>query len=204
MFGRVNPIFDPQPITLTGRMVRLEPLQRSHAAALFTASQYPEVWRWMPVPMFASVTEVEAWIDEAHRLQAGGSDVPFVTVRIADGAVVGSTRFLDIRRPHRGLEIGWTWITPAAQRTPVNTEAKYLMLCQAFEGWGAMRVQLKTDSNNAKSRAAILRIGASFEGIIRKQMLRAHDNYERDSAMFSIIRSEWPDVKARLDAKLKG
>ena len=189
-------------MVLEGRLVRLEPLQRSHATALFSASQHSEIWRWMPVPMFGSSSEVEAWIDEAHRLQAGGSDVPFATVRRSDGVVVGATRFLDIRRPHRGLEIGWTWITPAAQRTPVNTEAKYLMLRQAFEGWGALRVQLKTDANNAKSRAAILRIGASFEGIIRKQMLRSHDGYERDSAMFSIIESEWPAVKAGLEAKL--
>ena len=116
--------------------------------------------------------------------------------------MVGTTRFIDIRRPHRGLEIGWTWLAPEAQRSAINTEAKYLMLRQAFDGWGALRVQLKTDANNARSRAAILRIGAVYEGILRKQLLRAHDGYQRDTAMFSIVEPEWPAVKAGLEAKL--
>jgi RimJ/RimL family protein N-acetyltransferase len=128
--------------------------------------------------------------------------VPYATVRQSDGVVVGTTRFIDIRRPHRGLEIGWTWITPAAQRTAINTEAKYLMLRRAFEEWGALRVQLKTDANNAQSRAAIQRIGAAFEGILRKQLLRDHDGYQRDTAMFSITDTEWPAAKRKLEARL--
>ena len=152
--------------------------------------------------MFASVTEVEDWIAEAHRLQAAGTDLPFATVRCTDDGVVGSTRYLDIRRPHRAIEIGWTWLTPAAQRTAVNTEAKYLMLRHAFEGQGAVRVQLKTDERNAQSRAAITRLGAVPEGILRNYQTRAHDGYVRNTAMFSITNTEWPAVKAGLEARL--
>lgn len=193
--------FNPRPLLLEGRHVRLEPLTPAHAAGLFAAAT-PEVFRYLIIPPFAALADAEKYVADALAAQATGAEVAFATVRQDDDRVVGTTRFLDIRRPHRGLEIGWTWITPEAQRTAVNTEAKYLMLRQAFDGWGALRVQLKTDVNNAKSRAAILRLGASFEGIIRKQMLRPHDGYERDSAMFSIIGPEWPAVKAGLEAKL--
>lgn len=193
--------FDPQPVVLEGRHVRLEPLLPAHVPALFAAAK-PEVFRYLIIPPFAAVADAERYVAEALAAQAAGTEVAYATVRRSDGRVVGSTRFIDIRRPHRGLEIGWTWIAPEAQRTAVNTEAKYLMLHQAFDGWGAMRVQLKTDVNNAQSRAAILRLGAKFEGVLRKQMLRPHDGYERDTAMFSIIRDEWPAVKAGLEPKL--
>ena len=201
MLARVPPVFDPQPILLAGRHVRLEPLTPAHAVGLFVAAT-PEVFRHLIIPPFQTVADAEKYVADALAAQATGTEVAFATVHQGDGRVVGTTRYLDIRRPHRGLEIGWTWITPEAQRTAVNTEAKYLMLRQAFEGWGALRVQLKTDANNAKSRAAILRIGASFEGIIRKQMLRPHDGYQRDSAMFSIIESEWPAARGKLQAML--
>ncbi len=191
--------FNPQPVLLEGRHVRLEPLAERHAEALFAAGRDASIWTYMPVPPFADLAAVKAWIADALRAQAAGTEVPFATVRRSDGCVVGSTRYIDIRRPHQGLEIGWTWLTPEAQRTAVNTEAKYLMLRQAFESWGARRVQLKTDARNEKSRRAILRIGATFEGVLRKQMLRGHDGYERDSAMFSIIDTEWPTAKARLE-----
>lgn len=194
--------FDPQPVLLEGRHVRLEPLTLGHAERLLAAGREPVIFKYLFIPPFISVEDVRAWIDDALRAQAAGTEVAYATVRRSDGKVVGSTRFIDIRRPHRGLEIGWTWIAPEAQRTAVNTEAKYLMLREAFDGWGALRVQLKTDANNAQSRAAILRLGAVYEGILRKQMLRAHDGYERDTAMFSIVESEWPVVKAGLEAKL--
>lgn len=196
------PPFHPHPVLLEGRHVRLEPLHRGHAEALLAASQDDAIWTYLPLPRFADLAAVVAWIDEALRAQTAGTEVPFATVRRSDDRVVGSTRFLDIRRPHRGLEIGWTWIAPEAQRTAVNTEAKFLMLRQAFDGWGALRVQLKTDARNAKSRAAIERIGGVFEGVLRKQMLRAHDGYERDSAMFSLIAPEWPAARGRLEAML--
>lgn len=193
--------FDPRPVLLEGRHVRLEPLTPAHAPGLLAAA-VPEVFRYLIIPPFAGVADAEKYVADALAAQAAGAEVAYATVRRSDGRVVGSTRFIDIRRPHRGLEIGWTWIAPEAQRTAINTEAKYLMLCQAFEGWGALRVQLKTDANNVQSRAAILRLGAVYEGILRKQMLRPYDGYERDTAMFSIIESEWPAVKAGLEAKL--
>ncbi|HEY0864754.1 MAG TPA: GNAT family protein [Lacunisphaera sp.] len=196
------PVFDPQPVLLAGRHVRLEPLGPGHVAGLFAAAT-PEVFRYLLIPPFRTAADADKYVADALAAQATGAEVAFATVSQEDGRVVGTTRFLDIRRPHRGLEIGWTWISPGAQRTAVNTEAKYLMLRQAFEGWGALRVQLKTDANNAQSRAAILRLGASFEGVLRKQMLRPHDGYERDTAMFSIIAPEWPAVKAGLEAKLQ-
>jgi RimJ/RimL family protein N-acetyltransferase len=194
--------FDPRPITLEGRHVRLEPLGRQHAAGLFAASRAPEIWTYLPRAPFVDQVDVEGWIDEAARAQEAGTEVPFATVRRSDGRIVGSTRFIDIRRPHRGLEIGWTWINPEAQRTAVNTEAKYLMLCHAFEVQGAMRVQLKSDERNTKSRRAMERIGAVFEGVLRQQMLRAHDGYVRSSSMYSFIDREWPAAKAALEAKL--
>src|SRR6478735_1852853 len=194
--------FDPRPVLLEGRHVRLEPMTRAHAAGFLAAAADPTIWTYLPRAPFAGQADVEGWIDEALAAQRAGTEVPYATVRRSDGQVVGSTRFIDIRRPHRGLEIGWTWLTPEAQRTAINTEAKYLMLKQAFEGWGALRVQLKTDANNAKSRAAILRLGATFEGVLRKQLLRAHDGYQRDTAMFSITDAEWPGVKARIEANL--
>lgn len=193
--------FDPRPGTLQGRQVRLEPLTPGHAPGLFAAAT-PEIFRYLNIPPFGAVADADKFIADALVAQATGTEVPYATVRSVDGVVVGTTRFIDIRRPHRGLEIGWTWLTPRAQRTAINTEAKYLMLVQAFEQWGALRVQLKTDANNAQSRAAILRLGAKFEGVLRKQMYRPHDGYERDTAMFSIIAPEWPEVKARLTAKL--
>lgn len=196
------PAFEPKPILLAGRHVRLEPLAPRHAAGLFAAGRPAEIWTHLLTPPFASEAAVSDWIAEALQAQASGAEVPYATVRQSDDRVVGSTRFIDIRRPHRGLEIGWTWIAPEAQRTAVNTEAKYLMLRQAFEGWGAMRVQLKTDARNEKSRRAILRVGATFEGILRKQLLRPHDGYQRDTAMFSITDGEWPAARARLEAML--
>lgn len=194
--------FDPQPLVLEGTHVRLEPLRVEHAPALHAAGADASIWTYMPRAAFADLEDVRKWIDEALQAQRNGTDVPFVTVRRSDGKVVGSTRYIDIRRPHRGLEIGWTWLNPEAQRTPVNTEAKYLMLGHAFERLGALRVQLKTDERNARSRAAIERIGGVFEGVLRQQMYRAHDNYVRSSAMYSFIDREWPAAKARLEAKL--
>ena len=196
------PVFDPQPVSLSGRFVRLEPLALKHAPALFKASQHEEIWRWLPLPMFPSVAAVETWIADALKEQAGGGVVVFATVRRSDGVTVGSTRFLDIRRPHRALEIGWTWLAVEAQRTAVNTEAKFLMLRHAFEDHRAVRVQIKTDERNEKSCRAIARLGAVFEGILRNYQTRLHDNYVRNTAMFSITATEWPAVKAGLEVKM--
>ncbi len=198
------PLFDPKPVVLEGRVVRMEPLAKHHAGALFVASQESEIWRWLPIPMFPSVAAVEAWITEAVMEQEGGGTVAFATVRKSDGVPVGSTRYLDIRPPHRALEIGWTWLACEVQRTAVNTEAKFLMLQHAFEQQGAVRVQLKTDERNERSRAAISRLGAVFEGILRNYQTRVHDGYVRNTAMFSITAAEWPVVKAGLVGKMAG
>ena len=195
--------FDPHPVLLEGRAVRLEPMTLAHVPGLLAAASEPEIFKYLLIPPFTGLEDTGSWVKEALAAKAAETEVPFVTVRRSDGRVVGSTRFIDIRRPHRGLEIGSTWLMPEAQRTAINTEAKYLMLKQAFEGWRALRVQLKTDANNAKSRAAILRLGATFEGILRKQLLRAHDGYQRDTAMFSITDAEWPTAKAKIEGMLR-
>ena len=201
MLAGVPPVFDPQPVLLEGRHVRLEPLTTRHAAALFAASRDPEIWRWLLIKQFDSVADTEKWIADALTAQAAGQEVAFATVRQSDGVPIGSTRFLDIRRPHRSLEIGWTWLATEAQRTAINTEAKYLMIRHAFEKLNAVRVQLKTDERNARSRAAIARVGAAFEGILRKYQAR-YDGYVRNTAIFSITAEEWPATKTALEAKL--
>ena len=195
------PAFDPQPVLLEGRHVRLEPMERRHLPALLEAAHDPETFRYFLTPPLGAAGEMTKWMDTILKNQAAGTDVGWVTVRRSDGRVVGGTTYLDIRRANRGLEIGNTWICPEAQRTAVNTEAKYLQLRHAFEVLGAWRVQLKTDERNARSRAAIARLGASFEGILRKYQLR-FDGFVRNTAMFSILAEEWPAVKAGLEAKL--
>jgi RimJ/RimL family protein N-acetyltransferase len=193
--------FDPQPVLLAGRQVRLEPLALRHAEGLLAASRDPGIWTYLLVPQFANVGEVKKWIEEALAGQRAGAEVAFATVQQSDARVVGSTRYLDIRRPHRAMEIGWTWIDPQFQRTAVNTEAKLLMLRHAFEVLGALRLQLKTDERNARSRAAITRLGCSFEGILRNYQTYSH-GFVRNTAMFSLTAAEWPAAKARLEAKL--
>lgn len=194
--------FDPRPVLLEGRHVWLEPLAPAHLPALIAAAVRPEIFQWYLTKPLSDPAEMAAWVGEALRHQAAGTEVAFATVRRSDGAVVGSTRFMDLRRAHRALEIGNTWLAPEAQRTAVNTEAKYLMLGHAFEQWGAVRVQLKTDERNQRSRAAIARLGAVFEGVLRNYQTRACDGYVRNTAMYSITDREWPAVKAGLEAKL--
>lgn len=197
--GPVN--FDPQPLVLAGRHVRLEPMERRHLAGLLEAARDPAVFQFFLTPPLGVEAEMVKWMESILRGQAAGTDVGWVTVRQGDGRVVGATTYLDIRRGTRGLEIGNTWLAPEAQRTVLNTEAKYLLLRHAFEVLGAVRVQLKTDERNARSRAAIERIGARFEGILRKYQTR-HDGFVRNTAMFSIVAEEWPAVKAGLEARL--
>jgi RimJ/RimL family protein N-acetyltransferase len=197
----VSAAFDPKPVLLTGRHVRLEPLERRHLPALIEAAHDPATFQYYVTPPLGEEGEMSKWLDSILKGQAAGTDVGWATVRLTDNRVVGATTFLDIRRVNRGLEIGNTWIAPEAQRTAVNTEAKYLQLRHAFEELGAWRVQLKTDERNARSRAAITRLGASFEGILRKYQVR-HDGFIRNTAMFSILEAEWPAVKAGLEAKL--
>lgn len=197
----MTPLFDPKPVLLEGRQVRLEPLEPRHLPLLHDAARGPDVFQWFITDTLTKPAEMEKWFADALRAQAAGAEVGFATVRRSDGRVVGSTRFLDIRRSNRGVEIGNTWIAQEAQRSAVNTEAKLLMLTLAFETWGAVRVQLKTDARNDASRRAIARLGAVEEGTLRKYQAR-FDGYVRDTVMFSITAAEWPAVKARLGSLL--
>ena len=181
--------------------MRLEPLELRHLPGLVAAAHDPATFEYYLTPPLGAEGEMKKWLEQILKNQAAGSDVGWATVRRSDSRVVGATTFLDIRRGNRGLEIGNTWIAPEAQRTAVNTEAKYLQLTHAFEVLGAVRVQLKTDERNTRSRTAILRLGASFEGVLRKYQAR-YDGYVRNTAMFSITAEEWPAVKAGLEAKL--
>ena len=194
--------FDPRPVTLEGQHVRLEPLAAAHAAALCDAGRDASIWQYLPRPPFLDVADTEAWIGAALAAAEAGSEVAFAIVDRATGRAVGSTRYLCIRREHRGLEIGWTWIAPAFQRTPVNTECKLLLLTHAFETLGAMRVEFKTDLRNERSQRALERIGGVREGVFRRHML-VRDGHVRDSVYYSIVDGGWPAVKARLRERLK-
>jgi RimJ/RimL family protein N-acetyltransferase len=194
--------FDVMPVTLEGRHVRLEPMSHDHLDRLVAAGSFDEIWTWLSIwPQDRG--EWEQWMESALAARDAGSELPFTTFDATTGEVVGSTRFLNSDRPSRRLEIGWTWITPARQRTAVNTEAKYLQLRHCFEELGYRRVELKTDARNQKSRNAMLRIGAQFEGIARKQML-TRGGMNRDNAWFAFVDDDWPGVKQRLEAMLAG
>lgn len=185
-----------EPVTLEGRFVRLEPLDKTHLDGLCRVGLEAELWRWT-VGSIATRDDMERYIDTAIDERSRGLSLPFVTVDKESDTLVGSTRFGNIDRGNRKAEIGWTWIGQKWQRTYVNTEAKLLMLTHAFEIWKCVRVELKTDSMNQKSRSAILRIGATEEGTLRRHMITESGRY-RDSVYFSIIEDEWPTVKAAL------
>jgi RimJ/RimL family protein N-acetyltransferase len=189
-----------EPITLEGRRVRLEPMSLAHLGALAEVGLDEELWRWTATRV-ASGAEMRAYVESALDEQARGASLPFVTVDKESGRVAGSTRFGNIDRENRKAEIGWTWVGRAWQRTAVNTEAKLLMLAHAFEVWRCVRVELKTDSLNERSRRAILRIGAKEEGTLRNHMI-TYTGRLRHSVFFSVIESEWPQVRADLETKL--
>jgi RimJ/RimL family protein N-acetyltransferase len=191
------------PITLEGSSVRLEPIRREHAAIFWdlAGNDADDIFRWIPYRM-TSPEDFKQVVDNALVEQERGESVVFATVERRFGKVVGSTRFMNIDRPNRRVEIGSTWIAPAWQRTAVNTEAKYLMLRHAFEVWKCMRVELKTDALNQKSRNAILRIGAKEEGTLRKHLI-TWTGRVRDTVYFSILDTEWPEAKSRLEQNLR-
>ncbi len=194
--------FDPQPVTLEGVHVRVEPLERRHAEDLFEVGKDETIWPYMPRPPLKSVRDAHALIDQALEDAAGGTQIPFAIIDRGTGKAIGSTRYLDIRRTNRALEIGWTWLGAQFQRTVVNTECKYLLLRHAFEEHGAVRVQLKTDLRNERSQRAIERLGAVREGVLRKHMV-LWDGFIRDTVYYSVIESEWPEVKRRLTHLLR-
>lgn len=192
------------PVTLEGNVMRLEPIRREHDELFWHVAKddLEDIFRWIPHSM-KTREDFCTLVDKAFAEQDRGESVVFATVERSSGRVIGSTRFMNIDRANRRVEIGSTWIAPAWQRTAVNTEAKYLMLRHAFEVWGCIRVELKTDALNQRSRNAILRIGAREEGTLRRHVV-TWTGRVRDTVYFSILDSEWPGVKARLELKLVG
>ena len=201
------------PTILGGRHVRLEPLAHTHIPGLVAAAREDSaLYRWSTVPQ--GVMEMAQYVDSALGGREAGSALPFATVRAEDDTVIGSTRFFELERwawpaghPHSrrngfdSCEIGYTWLAASASRTAANTEAKLLMLSHAFEAWGVHRVCFHTDVRNERSRAALERIGAQFEGVLRAHRL-AVDLIPRDSARYSIVAAEWPQLKQRLQERL--
>ena len=186
------------PVTLEGRHVRLEPLTMGHVDPLWATGPGGGLLRWMSFQI-RSPGEMTAWVAASLAAREAGTALPFATVEAATGRVVGSTQFYAIEPAHRRLEIGGTWVGRPWQRTPINTEAKLLMLAHAFESLGANRVEFKTDALNAVSRAAILRLGATEEGTFRRHMV-VDGGRVRDTVYFSIVDREWPAIRDRLRA----
>jgi N-acetyltransferase len=190
------------PITLEGAIVRLEPIQREHADQFWDVAKdsLADIFQWIPYRM-QSLEDFQRVVDKAFEEQDRGDSIVFATVEGSSGRVIGSTRFMNIDRVNRRVEIGSTWIALPWHRSAVNTEAKYLMLRHAFEIWQCMRVELKTDAMNQRSRNAILRIGAKEEGTLRRHLI-TWTGRVRDSVYFSILDTEWPTAKAGLEARM--
>jgi len=189
-----------EPVTLEGSIVRLEPLALDHVDRLAEVAFEESIWRWTVVQP-TEINGLRAWVEAALANRAGGSEMPFATIDQASGRPIGSTRFMSIVPEHRRLEIGWTWVAPPWQRTGANQEAKYLQLRHAFEVLGANRVEFKTDSLNEKANPALLSIGATYEGTFRNHMIMPGGRL-RHSTYYSVTREEWPDRKAKLEARL--
>jgi N-acetyltransferase len=188
------------PVTLTGRRVRMEPLAHRHLEDLARVAFDDEVWRWtIAKPM--DDAGLRAWFEQARTNADATLEVPFATIDIASDRAIGSSRYMTIAPEHRRLEIGWTWVATAFQRTGANREAKLLQLTHAFETLDAQRVEFKTHARNVASRTALLGIGATFEGVLRHHAIMP-DGSNRDSAFYGVIAPEWPAVKARLEGLL--
>ena len=185
-------------ITLLGRVVRLEPLSEEHIPDLTIAGQNKTIWRFMLYGNITTEADMRNWVRDILSRRTRGTDLPFAVIHLETNRAIGATRFLDIRPDHRGVEIGGTWYSVDFQRTAVNTECKYLMMTHAFESWKYIRVQFKTDSRNIRSLQAIERIGAKFEGILRNHLITP-TGYIRDSVYYSVLDSEWPEVKDNLE-----
>jgi len=193
---------DIHPITLTGQHVRLEPMTTAHVPDLAAVGLDPNIWRYMVYGEMNSEPDMRAWVEDILGRQAKGTDLPFAVIDLKSGRAIGATRYMNIDHPNRSLEIGGTWYAVAYQRTAVNTECKYLLLTHAFETYGCIRVQFKTDLRNERSQKAIERLGAVKEGVLRNHVILP-DGYFRHSVYYSILPEEWPKVKANLEEKLK-
>ena len=187
-----------KPVVLTGRYVRLEPMKEAHVPGLAELGIGQPFWDFMVYGKINSVDDMRNWVGDVLSRAEKGTDLPFVAIHLESDRVAGATRYLNIMPNDRGLEIGGTWYGPEFQRTAVNTECKYLLFKHAFETLGCIRVQLKTDSRNERSQKAIERIGAVKEGILRNHMILP-DGYYRHSVYYSVLDTEWPDVKKRLE-----
>ncbi|HYJ23241.1 MAG TPA: GNAT family protein [Solirubrobacterales bacterium] len=187
-------------IPLEGELVALEPLEEAHAEGLWVAAQAPEIWQWL-AHVGSSREYFDRWFELALTAHREGREGVFVSRDRRGGEIVGSSRYLALRPADRALEIGWTWLNPAAWRTGINVEQKLLLLGHAFETLGCVRVELKTDARNERSRAAMAAIPAQFEGVMRNHMI-VPDVGRRDSAYFSVIAEEWPAVRANLERRL--
>lgn len=185
-------------VPLRGELVVLEPLGPQHEEALFEASRDPRIWRWLTGSVPAR-EQLAGWLAQSVAETEAGREAAFASVLRSTGTPVGSTRFLTLRPEHRGLEIGWTWLARSAWGTGVNVEAKLLMLQHAFERIGCQRVEFKTDARNSRSRNALAALPAEFEGILRRHMVMPYGG--RDSAYYSVIADDWPDVRARLEER---
>lgn len=183
-----------EPVELKGQDVALEHLSQSHAQGIYNRGRFAPDWIYMPRACFVDLADTRQWIDEARAAQG---QLPFAIIETKKGKVVGSTRYLNIRPEHRSLEIGYTWLGQEWQRTAINTQVKLLLLAHAFERLGCLRVEFKTDARNERSQNALQRMGATREGVLRNHMI-VQANYVRDSVYFSVIESEWPQVRERL------
>jgi RimJ/RimL family protein N-acetyltransferase len=190
-----------KPVTLTGKTVRLEPLDEGHTLGLAEVAAEPSIWTYMPYGDVTTQIAMRTWVQNLLHHSETGDELPFAVIHLATGRVAGATRYMDIRPEHRGLEIGGTWYGTDFQRTAVNTECKYLLLRHAFEVLGCIRVQLKTDSRNERSQRAIERIGAVREGVLRNHMIMP-DGVYRHSVYYSVLDAEWAGVKRRLEQLL--
>lgn len=190
-----------EPVTLVGKHVRLEPMTEAHIPGLTVIGVGQSFWDFMLYGNMETEADMQNWVRDIIARGEKGTDLPFVAIHLASGQVAGATRYLNIMLKDRGLEIGGTWYGPEFQRSPVNTECKYLLLTHAFETLGCIRVQLKTDLRNERSQKAIERIGAKKEGVLRNHMILPDGRF-RHSVFYSILDTEWGDVKKNLEAMM--
>lgn len=187
---------------LVGESVNLEPISESHIQGLFEAGKTHGDWAYLPIPGFSDISEVEGWYQQAKKLLEADMHYTYVLVEPSTKEVIGSSRYMNVRAKDLALEIGYTWVGSKFQRTAVNTEAKLLLLANAFDNMNANRVELKTDARNIRSQTAIERIGGVREGVLRNHMI-TQGGFVRDTVMYSVLKSEWPAVKSNLTSKLR-
>ncbi len=201
LFAQMSVPLKIEPVTLTGKVVRLEPLSEAHTPDLAKVGLEEKIWQYMRYSHVETSEEMRMWVGEILEMQAEGTDLPFAVIYLGSGHAIGSTRYLNIDYENRSLEIGGTWYGLDYQGTLVNTDCKYLLLTHAFEHLGCVRVWLKTDSRNLRSQHAIEKLGALKEGVLRNHMILPN-GYIRDSVVYSILPEEWPEVKKKLEARL--